>query len=126
MALNALSNQCKFDPKICAFLRTHKVPSGSTDSSSELVSFAGRLCGRLAEHVSELKSLFTESSPSDGTIAALSASLPDESPLLNGNTVLEMLSEGFSLIHSMLDDADATYEDVCLYLFSSCPDSDQI
>ncbi|KAK2956962.1 hypothetical protein BLNAU_8037 [Blattamonas nauphoetae] len=68
------------------------MPSGSTDSSSELVSFVGRLCSTLAERVSEMKSLFTESSPSDGTVSALSTTLPDESPLLIGNTILIKLN----------------------------------
>ncbi|KAK2947083.1 hypothetical protein BLNAU_18006 [Blattamonas nauphoetae] len=84
--------------RTCSFLQTLSVPSDSTDSSSELVPFAGRLCGRLAEHVSEMKSLFAESSPSDGTISALSATLPAESPILTGNTVLDVLFEGFTLL----------------------------
>ncbi|KAK2954116.1 hypothetical protein BLNAU_10933 [Blattamonas nauphoetae] len=76
--------------------------SASTDRSSKLVPFAARLCYTLAEHVSEMKSHFTESSPSDGTISALSPTLPDEAPLLTRNTVAEVISEGFSLCYSML------------------------
>ncbi|KAK2947058.1 hypothetical protein BLNAU_17981 [Blattamonas nauphoetae] len=106
MALEALSTRCKSDSKTRAFLRTLKVPSGSTDSSSELVPFAERLCSTLAEHVSEMKSLFTESSPSDGTISAHSTTLPDKSPLLSGNTVLEVLNEEFSLLGTLLSDID--------------------
>ncbi|KAK2959079.1 hypothetical protein BLNAU_5874 [Blattamonas nauphoetae] len=98
MALKALLTSSNRNSKAQSFLRTLKVPSGSTDSSSELVPFARRLCSTLAEHVSEMKSLFTESSPSDGTISALSATLPAESPLLSGNAVLEVLCDGLSLL----------------------------
>ncbi|KAK2957972.1 hypothetical protein BLNAU_7148 [Blattamonas nauphoetae] len=107
-ALKALSTRCKSDSATRSFLRTLKVPSGSTDRSSELVPFAGRLCGVIAEHVSVMKTLFTESSPTDATISALSTSLPEESPWLSGNTLLEVLCEEFSLLTSMLiswDDA---------------------
>ncbi|KAK2947089.1 hypothetical protein BLNAU_18012 [Blattamonas nauphoetae] len=126
LALKALSTQSESDSETRSFLQTLKVPSDSTDSSSELVPFVGRLCGRLAEHVSEMKSLFTESSPSDGTISALSATLPSKSPLLNGNTLLDVLCEGFSLLNSLLINMDNTFEDVYHCLFSSCPDSDQV
>ncbi|KAK2954115.1 hypothetical protein BLNAU_10932 [Blattamonas nauphoetae] len=88
------------------------VPSGSTDRSSELVPFGARLCGRLAEHVSQMKSLFSESSPSDGTISALSTTLPDESPLLTGNAVFEVVCEGFSLCYSLLSDRFSTLSDI--------------
>ncbi|KAK2947709.1 hypothetical protein BLNAU_17379 [Blattamonas nauphoetae] len=90
------------------------VPSASTDSSSELVPFAGRLCSTLAELVSEMKSLFTESSPSDGTISALSATLPDEAPLLSENAVLEVLYEELSLVNSLLSDMDNNFEDILI------------
>ncbi|KAK2959074.1 hypothetical protein BLNAU_5869 [Blattamonas nauphoetae] len=102
LALQALTKRCKSDSEARSFLRTLEVPSGSTDSWSELVPFAERLCSTLAEHVSEMKSLFTESSPSDGTISALSTTLPSESPLLSGNTVLELLCEELSLLHSLI------------------------
>ncbi|KAK2959066.1 hypothetical protein BLNAU_5861 [Blattamonas nauphoetae] len=102
MALKVLTKRCKSDSETRTFLETLKVPSVLTDSSSELVPFAARLCSTLAEHVSEMKSLFTESSASDGTISALSAALPSKSQLLNGNTVVVMLCEGLSLLHSLL------------------------
>ncbi|KAK2948264.1 hypothetical protein BLNAU_16800 [Blattamonas nauphoetae] len=108
MALKPLLKQSRSDSETRSFLRTLKVPSGSTDSSSELVPFAGRLCSTLAEHVSEMKSLFAESSPLDGTISALSTSLPDESQFLAGNAVLEVLSGGLSLLHSVLCRIDNT------------------
>ncbi|KAK2959060.1 hypothetical protein BLNAU_5855 [Blattamonas nauphoetae] len=88
------------------------VPSASTDGSSELVPFAGRLCSTLAEHVSEMKSLFAESSASDGTISSFSASLPQKSPLLDGNTVLGMLCEELALLNSLLSDLDNTFDDM--------------
>ncbi|KAK2954121.1 hypothetical protein BLNAU_10938 [Blattamonas nauphoetae] len=91
------------------------VPSASTDSSSELVPFAGRLCFTLAEHVSEMKSLFAESSASDGTVSAPSATLPEESPLLSGNTVLEMLWAGFSLLYSLLLSENQLFDDILIY-----------
>ncbi|KAK2942442.1 hypothetical protein BLNAU_22632 [Blattamonas nauphoetae] len=114
MALNALSSQCMSDSETRDFLRTLKVPSGSTDRSSELVPFAGRLCSTLAEHVSEMKSLFPESSPSDGTISASSATLPSESPLLTGNTVLEVISEEFSLFCDLLLSKDDSFDDILI------------
>ncbi|KAK2959075.1 hypothetical protein BLNAU_5870 [Blattamonas nauphoetae] len=112
LALQALTTRCKSDSETRSFLRTLKVPSGSTDSSSELVPFAGRLCSTLAEHVSEMKSLFSESSPSDGTISAISASLPAESSLLNGNAVLEMLCEELSLLGSLLSTILIPFENI--------------
>ncbi|KAK2956968.1 hypothetical protein BLNAU_8043 [Blattamonas nauphoetae] len=90
----------------------HKVPSGSTDSSSELVPFVGRLCSTLAELVSEMKSLFTESSPSDGT--AVLGVLCDELSLLNGNTLLDVLFEGFSLLYSLLFYTDSAFENILI------------
>ncbi|KAK2942444.1 hypothetical protein BLNAU_22634 [Blattamonas nauphoetae] len=114
MALKALFTSFISDSETHTFLRTLKVHSGSTDSSSELVPFAGRLCGRLAEHVSQMKSLFTESSPSDGTISAISATLPVESPLLTGTTVFEVLCDGFSILSLLLIETDATYEDILI------------
>ncbi|KAK2947079.1 hypothetical protein BLNAU_18002 [Blattamonas nauphoetae] len=113
MALKALSTHSQSDHSTSYFLRTHKVPCNSTGSSSELVPFAGRLCSTLAEHVSELKSLLTESSASDAPISGLSATLPSESPLLSGNTVLEILCEGLSLLNSLLSDMDYTFNNVC-------------
>ncbi|KAK2957019.1 hypothetical protein BLNAU_8094 [Blattamonas nauphoetae] len=81
-------------------------------SSSELVPFAGWLCSTLAEHVSEMKSLFSESSPSDGTNSALSATLPAESQLLNGNALLEILCEEFNLVNTLLVNSDYRFEDI--------------
>ncbi|KAK2954080.1 hypothetical protein BLNAU_10897 [Blattamonas nauphoetae] len=86
LALRVLTTRCKSDSETRPFLQKLKVPSVLTGSSSELVPFAKRLCSTLAEHVSEMKSLLTELSPSDGTISALSAALPSESPLLTRNT----------------------------------------
>ncbi|KAK2956965.1 hypothetical protein BLNAU_8040 [Blattamonas nauphoetae] len=114
MALNALSIRSETDSATRNFLRTLKVPSGSTDSSSELVPFVGRLCSTLAEHVSELKSLFTESSASDGTVSALSTTLPSESPLLNGIAFLEMLCDELSLLDSLLFDMDNTFGNILI------------
>ncbi|KAK2947703.1 hypothetical protein BLNAU_17373 [Blattamonas nauphoetae] len=112
MALEALSIRSESDPETRPFLQTLEVPSVSTKRSSELVPFAGRLCSALAEHDSQLKSLFTESSPSDGTISALSSTLPSESPLLNGNTVFILLYEGLSLLNSIFDRIDNTFQDI--------------
>ncbi|KAK2947704.1 hypothetical protein BLNAU_17374 [Blattamonas nauphoetae] len=112
LALKALLKQSKSDYETLSFLRSHNVPSGSTDSSSELVPFAGRLCSTLTEHVSEMKSLFTESSPLDATISALSVTLPSESPLFTGNTVLEVLCDGLSLLWSLLFHCDSTFNDI--------------
>ncbi|KAK2947078.1 hypothetical protein BLNAU_18001 [Blattamonas nauphoetae] len=83
-ALNVLSKRCESGSETINFLRTLNVPSGSTESSSELVPFAERLCSTLAANVLEMKSFFTIS------------------PLLTGNAVLEMLSEGLSLLNSLL------------------------
>ncbi|KAK2944394.1 hypothetical protein BLNAU_20696 [Blattamonas nauphoetae] len=80
------------------FLQKLNVPSVSTEWWSKSVPFAEQLCGKLAEHVSQMKSHFTESAPDDPTISSLSPTLPEESPLLFRNAVLEMLCEGFSLI----------------------------
>ncbi|KAK2946361.1 hypothetical protein BLNAU_18722 [Blattamonas nauphoetae] len=101
IALNALLTQSLPNSEIRSFLRTFKVPSSSADSSSELVPFARRLCSTLAEHVSEMKSLFTESSPSDGTISALSTTLPEKSPILSENAVVKMLYDELSLLNSL-------------------------
>ncbi|KAK2955258.1 hypothetical protein BLNAU_9810 [Blattamonas nauphoetae] len=114
MALQALSKRCKSDSETRTFLQTHSVPFASTDSSSELVSFAGRLLGRLTEHVSDMESLFAESSPSDGTIPALSTTLPSESPLLTGNTILEVLCEGVSLLYSLYSKTDDAFDDILI------------
>ncbi|KAK2956923.1 hypothetical protein BLNAU_7998 [Blattamonas nauphoetae] len=104
LALKTLSTQSKADSETRSFLRTLKVPSDSTDSSSELVPFAGRLCSTLAELVSEMKSLFSESSPLDGTISALTTTLPEESTLLIGNTVLAILCEELFFINTLFSD----------------------
>ncbi|KAK2960646.1 hypothetical protein BLNAU_4301 [Blattamonas nauphoetae] len=101
MALYSLHTQSESDLATRSFLQTHKIPSASTDSSSELVPFAGRLCGTLAVHASQIKTLFTESSYDDPTISALSTTLPEESPRLTGNALLEVLSEEFALIDSL-------------------------
>ncbi|KAK2955255.1 hypothetical protein BLNAU_9807 [Blattamonas nauphoetae] len=90
------------------------VPSDSTDSSSELVPFAARLCGRLTEHVSEMESRFAESSPSDRTISAPSASLPNESPPFARNTVLEVICEGFSLFSTLLLSKDDSFDNILI------------
>ncbi|KAK2954083.1 hypothetical protein BLNAU_10900 [Blattamonas nauphoetae] len=107
--LSTLFATCQLDAYNRNFLRTHKVPSCSTESSSELVPFAGRLCGRLAEYVSEMKSLFAESSPLDGTISALSATLPEDSPHFARNTVLTIIFGGFLLLDSLLNTADNAF-----------------
>ncbi|KAK2959091.1 hypothetical protein BLNAU_5886 [Blattamonas nauphoetae] len=147
MTLKALTKRSKVDSETCTFLRTLKVPSGSTESSSELVPFAERLYSTLSELVSEMKSLFSESSPSDGTISALSTTLPDESPLLSGSSLLDVLCEGLFLLDSLLIKPEAIFEDIligshfvpllkstiiaCLDLLerqkseSNCPPSDQ-
>ncbi|KAK2954107.1 hypothetical protein BLNAU_10924 [Blattamonas nauphoetae] len=88
LAIIALFTQNNRNAATRSFLQLFKVPSAPTDTSSELVPFAGWLCRRLAEYVTKMKSLFPESSPSDGTISTLSTTLPSESPLLNGNTIL--------------------------------------
>ncbi|KAK2953403.1 hypothetical protein BLNAU_11689 [Blattamonas nauphoetae] len=82
-ALKVLYKPWNSKSKIRSFLQTHKVPSGSTEQSSELVPFASRLCSTLTAHASRLKSLLTKSS------------------LHIGNAVLEMIGEGFSLIYSL-------------------------
>ncbi|KAK2957028.1 hypothetical protein BLNAU_8103 [Blattamonas nauphoetae] len=114
MTLKPLSARCKSDPETRPFLQKHKVPSDSTESSSELVPFAGCLCSTLAKLVSETKSLFAESSPSDGTISTLSTTLHEEPRLFTGNTVLEMFYEGFSLVDSLLLTKDDTFDDILI------------
>ncbi|KAK2944405.1 hypothetical protein BLNAU_20660 [Blattamonas nauphoetae] len=96
------------------FLQKLKVPSVSTESCSKPVPFAKRLCGMLAEHVSQMKSLFTESTSDDPTISSLSPTLPEDSPLLFRNAVLEMLCEGFSLIEKLLVGSDHICEEIFL------------
>ncbi|KAK2947700.1 hypothetical protein BLNAU_17370 [Blattamonas nauphoetae] len=112
LALKALLKQSKSVSETRSFLRTLKMPSCSTESSPELVPFVGRLCSTLAEHVSEMKSLFAESSPSDGTISALSDPLPEESLSLSGNTVLEVVHNGFFLLDSLLNDAGYSFSTI--------------
>ncbi|KAK2957034.1 hypothetical protein BLNAU_8109 [Blattamonas nauphoetae] len=114
MALQALSTRCKSYLETHEFLRTLKVPSGSTKRSSKRVPFTERLCSTLTEHVSEMKSLFAESSPSDGTVSALSATLPSESSILNGNDILEVLCAGFSLFDRLLIQPEAMFEDILI------------
>ncbi|KAK2947080.1 hypothetical protein BLNAU_18003 [Blattamonas nauphoetae] len=115
MALEVLSTQSNRTSETRSFLETLIVPSGSTESSSELVPFDERLYSTLAEHVSKMKSLFTEWSASDGTISALSATLPSESSILTRNAVLEVLCEGFSLFTSLLQPDALTFFDFFFY-----------
>ncbi|KAK2956391.1 hypothetical protein BLNAU_8614 [Blattamonas nauphoetae] len=82
--------------------------------SSELVPFAERLCEMLAEHVLHLKSIITEIPPTNATISANSTTLPEESQLLAGTTVLEMLCEGFSLLYSLLSGVDDTFRKIMI------------
>ncbi|KAK2946129.1 hypothetical protein BLNAU_18971 [Blattamonas nauphoetae] len=114
MALNALSKRSKSDLEARFFLQTHKVPSVSTDNSSELVPFAQRLCSTFAMNVSEMESHFIESSPSDETISALSATLPDKSPLFSGNAILERLCDELSILDAMLIKSDTTFQDILI------------
>ncbi|KAK2955254.1 hypothetical protein BLNAU_9806 [Blattamonas nauphoetae] len=113
-ALTVLSTKSKSDSETRPFLRTHCVPSDTTGSSSELVPFTKRLCSTLVEHVSEMKSLFAESSPSDRSASAPSVTLPDESPLFSRNTVLEVLCEGFYLLDSLLLLSNPTLHDILI------------
>ncbi|KAK2957014.1 hypothetical protein BLNAU_8089 [Blattamonas nauphoetae] len=103
LALEALSVRSDSDSETRDFHQTLEVPSSSTKRSSELVP-----------HVSQLKSLFSESSASDGTISALSATLPEEPPLLDGNAVVEILCEGISLLCSLHSDMDNTFDDILI------------
>ncbi|KAK2943825.1 hypothetical protein BLNAU_21263 [Blattamonas nauphoetae] len=89
-SLKVLNSQSRSDPATRSFLQTLEVPCGSTDSSSELVPFAGRLCTTLAEQVAQLQSLFTKASQSDPTSTALSATPPEESTLLIGKAKLNV------------------------------------
>ncbi|KAK2954151.1 hypothetical protein BLNAU_10968 [Blattamonas nauphoetae] len=114
MTLTAISTRSDTDSETCSFLRTLKVPSRSTNRSWERVPFVGRLCSTLAAHVTKMKSLLTESSPSDGTISALSTTLPSESPLLDGNTVLDVIYEGLSLLNSLLFDMDSSFHSILI------------
>ncbi|KAK2942032.1 hypothetical protein BLNAU_23046 [Blattamonas nauphoetae] len=106
VTLTALSKRTKSDSETRDFLRALKVPSTSTESSSELLPFATRLCSTLAAHVSQLKSLFTESSDSTSALCTPSPTVPDESPLHTGNTMLEILHEGISLLNSLKISSD--------------------
>ncbi|KAK2947493.1 hypothetical protein BLNAU_17579 [Blattamonas nauphoetae] len=101
MALKALTTRCKSDYKTQLSLQELKVPSASTDTSSELIPFAERLCSTLAEHVSEMKSLFIESSPGDPTNSALSTTPPENSTHLTRDTALELLCEELALLDSI-------------------------
>ncbi|KAK2958841.1 hypothetical protein BLNAU_6090 [Blattamonas nauphoetae] len=93
------------------FLQNLKGPSVSTESCSKPDTFVGRLCGTLTEHVSQMKALFTESTPNDPTISSLSTTLPKESQLLFRNAVLEKLCEGFSLIGNLLVGYEPIFEE---------------
>ncbi|KAK2947015.1 hypothetical protein BLNAU_18017 [Blattamonas nauphoetae] len=77
------------------------MPSGSAETSSALIPFTTRLCSTLAAHVSQLKSLFTESSDSTSALCTPSPTVPDESPLHTGNKMLEILHEGISLLNTL-------------------------
>ncbi|KAK2945167.1 hypothetical protein BLNAU_19906 [Blattamonas nauphoetae] len=112
--LSALSNRIKSNLAVRSFLRNLTVPSASPETSSELVPFAGRLCSSLFAHVSQIKSLFTESSSVHPAISAHSATLPGESPLLTGNTVSAILCAKFSLLESLLLNSDITFEDILI------------
>ncbi|KAK2949803.1 hypothetical protein BLNAU_15285 [Blattamonas nauphoetae] len=112
LALKAIITRCNTDRQTPILLRQHKVPSDSNKGSSTLVPFAGRLCEMLASRVSELKIRFLESSPSDGTISAHSATLHSESPLLTGNAVFEVLCDGFSLLNALFLENIYDFEDI--------------
>ncbi|KAK2950149.1 hypothetical protein BLNAU_14951 [Blattamonas nauphoetae] len=114
MALKALNTLIKTNSETYSFLQTHKVPSASNSSSSELVPFAGRLCSSLAVHVSQINALFTESSPDDPNISALSRTLPGKSQHLPGTAVLEVLGEGFSLFNSPIMSRDTAFHDILI------------
>ncbi|KAK2952652.1 hypothetical protein BLNAU_12301 [Blattamonas nauphoetae] len=96
------------------FLQKLKIPSVSTEWLSKSIPFVEQLCGMLTEHVSQMRSLFTESTPDDPTISSLSAKLPDESPHLFRNAVLEMLCEGFSLTENLLAGSNRVFEEILL------------
>ncbi|KAK2942956.1 hypothetical protein BLNAU_22115 [Blattamonas nauphoetae] len=112
MVLKALNIRCKTGVRTRPFVYKLDVPSDSTDSSSKLVPFVELLCGRLAKHVSEMKSLSTDSSPDDPTISALSAALPADSQLLDGNAVLVTLSDGLALLSTFLVKQDSTFHNI--------------
>ncbi|KAK2950104.1 hypothetical protein BLNAU_14906 [Blattamonas nauphoetae] len=114
IALKPLNTLDRSDSEIRSFLQTHKVPSTSNESSSELVPFTGRLCTTLAEHVLQIKTLFAESSPDDPTISTLSATLPEESSFLTGKAVLEILCAGFSLFNSPIMSRDTAFQDILI------------
>ncbi|KAK2963070.1 hypothetical protein BLNAU_2093 [Blattamonas nauphoetae] len=101
LTLKALCTRSRSDSEIRAFLKSDGVSSVLTNGSSEVVPFAKQLCGRMVEHISQMKSLSEESSPSDQTISPLSATLPDKSPLFSGNAMLAVLCEELSLIDSL-------------------------
>ncbi|KAK2963066.1 hypothetical protein BLNAU_2089 [Blattamonas nauphoetae] len=101
VTLTALCNRSQSDSDICGFLQSDGVPSILTESSSEVEPFVKQLCGRMVEHVSQLKSFSAESSPSDETISGLSNSFHEESSLLTGDTVLEVLCGELSLVDSV-------------------------
>ncbi|KAK2943689.1 hypothetical protein BLNAU_21392 [Blattamonas nauphoetae] len=110
MALKELREAIKSDDEILCFIRTLKIPSGSTARSSRLDWFAGRLCSSLAEHVSEMNSLFAESSPPDATTSALSITSHVESPHLVRKAVVNLLCHEFSLLDTLLvGNANDTY-----------------
>ncbi|KAK2947498.1 hypothetical protein BLNAU_17584 [Blattamonas nauphoetae] len=102
MALKALYTRSQFDLQLFEFLQESCIRSNSTDSSSERVPFAERLCSMLAERVSQITSRFIESSFGDPANPALSTTLHDESPSLTRDAVLEVLSKGLSLLGFLL------------------------
>ncbi|KAK2947497.1 hypothetical protein BLNAU_17583 [Blattamonas nauphoetae] len=120
--IRTLEQYCKtaslstFPPSLprLLYLLELEVRSNSTDSSSKLVPFAGQLCSMLAERVSQIKSLFTESSLSDPTNTALSTTLHDESPHLTRDAALEMLYEGLTLLKTLLSDRFFIVEEVLI------------
>ncbi|KAK2947503.1 hypothetical protein BLNAU_17589 [Blattamonas nauphoetae] len=114
MALIALFLRSKSDLATRDYLHTHKMRSTSTDTSSELVPFTERLCSMLAERVSQIPSLFTESSPGDPTNTALSTTLHDESPSLTREAVLEMLCEGLALLNLLLAKTNCSFAKVLI------------
>ncbi|KAK2948780.1 hypothetical protein BLNAU_16315 [Blattamonas nauphoetae] len=90
------------------------VPSVLIKSSSKVEPFVKQLCGRMVSHVSQMKSLSAESPPSDPTVSALSSTLPEESSLLTGDTLLAVLCEELSLIDTLLKDLCSRSEKIMI------------
>ncbi|KAK2942954.1 hypothetical protein BLNAU_22113 [Blattamonas nauphoetae] len=112
LVLKALNIRLKTGVWTRPYVDRYSVHSTSADSSSKFESFVGRLCGRLAIHVSEMKSLSTECSPDDPTISTLSATLPADSQLLDGNAVLVTLSDGLALLDTILRKKNSIFDDI--------------